>query len=162
MTAESDLVHLRRCVELASRALEGGNAPFGSVLVSAEGTVLAEDHNRCASGDPTRHPELELARWAARNLEPAERSAATVYTSGEHCPMCASAHAMVGLGRIVYIASSREFQRCLAEYGIPGGPVADLAIAEVAPTLPVEGPTPELEQEVLALYRRSCAESDRA
>jgi hypothetical protein len=27
--------------------------------------VLAEDHNRVASGDRTRHPEFELARWAA-------------------------------------------------------------------------------------------------
>src|SRR3712207_7274778 len=31
---------------------------------------------------------------------------ATVYTSGEHCPLCAAAHAWVGLGRIVYASSS--------------------------------------------------------
>lgn len=154
MINDNDLHHLRHCIELAARALEDGNAPFGSVLAGADGTVLAEDHNRMSSGDATRHPEFELARWAARNLEPAERAAATVYTSGEHCPMCAAAHAMVGLGRIVYIVSSREFERYLAEYGRPGGPVRNLSIPEIAPGLPVEGPVPALAEEVLALYRR--------
>jgi tRNA(Arg) A34 adenosine deaminase TadA len=93
MIDESDLRHLRRCVDLATEALDAGDEPFGSVLVGSDGTVLAEDRNRVASvGDPTRHPEFELARWAAANLASAERAAATVYTSGEHCPMCAAAH----------------------------------------------------------------------
>ena len=33
-------------------------------------------------------------------------AACTVYTSGEHCPMCSAAHAWVGLGRIVYAVSA--------------------------------------------------------
>lgn len=88
---DTELPHLRRCVELAAQALEAGDEPFGSVLVGADGSVLAEDHNRVASGDRTRHPEFELARWSAARLTPDERAAATVYTSGEHCPMCAAA-----------------------------------------------------------------------
>ena len=104
----AELRHLRRCVELATEALEAGDEPFGSVLVAADGTVLAEDHNRVASGDRTRHPEFELARWAAANMTPEERAAATVFTSGEHCPMCAAAHGWVGLGRIVYVSSSEQ------------------------------------------------------
>jgi len=39
---EADLPHLRRCVELATEAVEAGDFPFGSVLVAANGTVLAE------------------------------------------------------------------------------------------------------------------------
>ena len=78
---EADLP-LRRCVELATEAVEAGDFPFGSVLVSANGTVLAEDRNReLTAGDPTRHPEFALARWAATNMTPQERAAATVYTS---------------------------------------------------------------------------------
>ena len=34
--------HLRRCVELATQALENGDDPFGSVLVDADGATLAE------------------------------------------------------------------------------------------------------------------------
>ena len=106
MITETDLKYLRRCVDLARAALEVGDEPFGSVLVSADGDVLMEDHNHVAGGDHTQHPEFALARWAANHMTPEERSRATVYTSGEHCPMCAAAHGWVGLGRIVYASSS--------------------------------------------------------
>ena len=117
MLDDADMRHLRRCVEIAAEALEAGDEPFGSILVSAEGKVLAEDRNRVAGGDRTRHPEFELARWAAANLTPEERRRATVYTSGEHCPMCAAAHGWVGLGRIVYAASSVQLAAWLDRAG---------------------------------------------
>jgi hypothetical protein len=56
MITDVDLKHLRRCVELARMALEKGDEPFGSVLVSAEDEVLFEDHNHVAGGDQTQHP----------------------------------------------------------------------------------------------------------
>ncbi|MFE5398936.1 nucleoside deaminase [Streptomyces sp. NPDC056568] len=155
MTVEdAELPHLRRCVELAAEALEAGDEPFGSVLVGADGTVLAEDRNRVASGDRTRHPEFDLARWAAAHLTPEERAAATVYTSGEHCPMCAAAHGWVGLGRIVYVASSEQLRGWLAELGAAAAPVRALPVHEVAPDVTVEGPVPELSAEIRALHRR--------
>ena len=154
MVSEAELKHLRRCVELATEALDSGDEPFGSVLVGADGTVLAEDHNRVAAGDHTRHPEFELARWSAAHLTPEERAAATVYTSGEHCPMCAAAHGWVGLGRIVYVASSEQLSAWLGELGVPAPPVRPLPIQEVAPGVLVEGPVPELADEVRALHRR--------
>jgi tRNA(Arg) A34 adenosine deaminase TadA len=152
--SDDDLTHLRRCVQLATEALEAGDEPFGSVLVAADGTVLAEDRNRVGGGDQTRHPEFELARWAAANLDPAERAAATVYTSGEHCLMCAAAHGWVGLGRIVYVASSEQLAAWLAELGVPPPPVRTLPIQEVVPGLPVEGPVPDLAEAVHDLIRR--------
>ncbi|MFD7459959.1 MULTISPECIES: nucleoside deaminase [unclassified Streptomyces] len=151
---DTELPYLRRCVELAEAALEAGDEPFGSVLVGADGTVLAEDHNRVASGDRTRHPEFELARWSAARLSPEERAAATVYTSGEHCPMCAAAHAWVGLGRIVYVASSAQLTEWLAELGVPGAPVRALPVQEVAPGVTVDGPVPELADAVRRLHHR--------
>jgi len=154
VTTDQELGHLRRCVELATEALEAGDEPFGSVLVAADGTVLAEDRNRVGSGDPTRHPELELARWAAANLSPGERAAATVYTSGEHCPMCAAAHGWVGLGRVVYAASSRQLAAWVAALGAPPSPVRTLAITEIVPGLTVQGPVPDLAEAVHDLIRR--------
>lgn len=152
---EADLPHLRRCVELAAEAVAAGDHPFGSVLVAADGTVLAEDRNReVTAGDATRHPEFALAQWAAANMAPQERAAATVYTSGEHCPMCAAAHGWVGLGRIVYAASSRQLASWVAELGVPASPVRTLAIQEVVPGLPVEGPVPDLADAVHDLVRR--------
>ncbi|MFJ8810517.1 nucleoside deaminase [Streptomyces sp. NPDC102490] len=151
---DAELPHLRRCVELAAEALEAGDEPFGSVLVGGDGTVLTEDRNRVASGDRTRHPEFELARWAAARLTPEERAAATVYTSGEHCPMCAAAHAWVGLGRIVYVASSEQLVDWLTELGVPAAPVRPLPVREVAPGVTVEGPVRHLTEEIHALHRR--------
>ncbi|HWV51962.1 nucleoside deaminase [Pseudorhodoplanes sp.] len=156
MITETDLRHLRRCVELARQALEAGERPFASVLVGADGTVLAEDHNRANStGDPTRHPEFALARWAAENMTPEERSSATVYTSGEHCPMCSAAHGQVGLGRIVYVTSAAQFTDLMAELGLPKRTVNPIPIQEVVPGIAVEGPVPGLDQEVRELQRRA-------
>ena len=63
--------HLERSVELAEQGLAAGDEPFGSVLVGADGSRLAEGRNRVvASGDRTQHPEIELARWAAQHLSP--------------------------------------------------------------------------------------------
>ena len=144
---ETDLAHLRRCVALAREALEDGDEPFGSVLVSGDGTVLFEDRNRVAAGDETRHPEFAISRWAANHLSPAERARATVYTSGEHCPMCAASHGWVGLGRIVYATSSAQ----LTSWGITG-PVAALPIRQVVPGAVVDGPVAEFEAEIRALH----------
>lgn len=154
MVSDTDLRHLRRCVELAREAVAAGDAPFGSVLVAADGSVLAEDRNRVSGGDRTRHPEFALARWAAEHMAPADRAAATVYTSGEHCPMCAAAHGFVGLGRIVYAGSSGQLAAWRAELGAPGGPVSALPIRSVVPDLRVEGPVQELADELRELHRR--------
>ena len=152
---EADLPHLRRCVELAAEAVAAGDHPFGSVLVAADGTVLAEDRNReVTAGDATRHPEFELARWAAANMTPPERAAATVYTSGEHCPMCAAAHGWVGLGRIVYATSTEQLGAWLAELGVSPALVRPLAIPDVLRGAVVAGPVPDLAGPVRDLHRR--------
>ena len=151
---DDDLPYLRRCVELAAEAVEWGDFPFGSVLAAADGTVLSEDRNReVTAGDPTRHPEFVLARWAAMNLTPPQRAEATVYTSGEHCPMCAAAHGWAGLGRIVYATSSEELTGWLAELGVAPAPVLPLPIPLIVPGVPVAGPVPQFAEQVRDLHR---------
>lgn len=151
---DADRPYLDRCVTLAETALAGGDEPFGSVLVAADGAVLAEDHNRVAGGDHTRHPEFALARWAAEHLSPDARAEATVYTSGEHCPMCAAAHAWVGLGPIVYAGSAAQLADWTAAAGADPAPVAPLPIRTVAPGAVVRGPDPRLSDRLRALHLR--------
>jgi tRNA(Arg) A34 adenosine deaminase TadA len=152
---EADRSYLRRCVDLAAEAVAAGDFPFGSVLVGQDGTVLAEDRNReVTTGDPTRHPEFELARWAATNMTAPERAAATVYTSGEHCPMCSAAHGWAGLGPIVYATSTKQMGAWLAELGVGPAPVLPLSIPDVVPGVAVAGPVPELAEQVRELHRR--------
>jgi tRNA(Arg) A34 adenosine deaminase TadA len=151
---DADLAHLRRCVDLAAAALDAGDEPFGSVLVAASGEVLAEDRNRVGAGDPTQHPEFALARWAATHLAPAERATATVYTSGEHCPMCSAAHGWVGLGRIVYASSSAQLAGWLVDLGVAPSAVLPLPVNEIVPNAVVDGPAPTLAAEVRTLHER--------
>lgn len=151
---EQDRRHLRRCVDLAREGLEAGDEPFGSLLVDAAGVVRYEDRNRVAGGDATRHPEFEIARWAATNLSPDARRESTVYTSGEHCPMCSAAHAWVGLGRIVYASSTEQLTGWRRKWGVEPGPVTPLPITAVAPHVPVAGPDPTLSAELRALQAR--------
>jgi len=152
---ETDLIHLRRCVTLAAEAVDKGDEPFGSVLVAADGSVLNEEHNRERStGDPTWHPEFALARWAALNMPAADRATATVYTSGEHCPMCAAAHGWAGLGRIVYATSALQTAAWYAEFGVGRSPVKTLRITDVLAGAAVAGPVPELAEQVYELHRR--------
>lgn len=155
MLTEVDLKHLWRCVELAREAVATGDEPFGSVLVNDQGEVLAEERNHVSSGDHTRHPEFALARFAAENLSPGERLQSTVYTSGEHCPMCAAAHGWVGLGRIVYASSSEQLQQWHKELGLAPGRVKTLPIGEVITGTIVSGPAPELAEEIRSLHQQS-------
>ena len=152
MLDEREQRYLARAVALAEEALKAGDEPFGSVLVGGDGEVLAEDRNRIAGGDATQHPEFALARWAAQHMTPEARAQATVFTSGEHCPMCAAAHGWVGLGRIVYASSSAQLGAWLAELGVAPPPVATLPIQQVVPGLPVEGPVDGWDEKVHALH----------
>lgn len=152
MITETDRIHLKRCIELAAIAVEKGDEPFGSVLVTAEGEVVFEDHNHVAGGDHTQHPEFAIARWAAENMSSEERAKATVYTSGEHCPMCAAAHGWVGLGRIVYASSSDQLQDWLYGLGMPLSRVRPLPIDAIITDTIVEGPVEDLAEQVRLLH----------
>ncbi len=159
---QRDRRFLARAVDLAETALEAGDEPFGSVLVGPDETVLFEDHNHVAGGDQTRHPEFAIARWAAEHLSVEQRAAAVVYTSGEHCPMCAAAHGWVGLGRIVYATSSAQLRGWAAELGLPAPPVAALPITEVVPGASVAGPDAALAERVRELQARWAQRAQQA
>jgi tRNA(Arg) A34 adenosine deaminase TadA len=147
-----DITHLRRCLELAASARASGNEPFGSVLVAADGLVLAELENTVGSGDVTGHPELLLARWASINLTPEERRGATMYTSCEHCAMCAGGHFWAGIGRLVFALSGAQLNDVLP----PSVPALGLSTREVFARgnvpIVVHGPCEELAAESLAVF----------
>jgi tRNA(Arg) A34 adenosine deaminase TadA len=106
---EADERHLRRAIELAAEARAAGDMPYGSLLVGPAGDVLAEDCNTAVTEhDITAHPELKLARWAARELGADVARQTTMYTSCQPCPMCTGAIARSGLGRVVFALSSEQ------------------------------------------------------
>ena len=109
MITPADHILLRRAIAIAARAVTTGDAPYGSLLADADGAILIEDHNTVRrDNDISAHPELKLARWAARELSPEAAARTTMYTSCQPCEMCTGGIARSGLGRVVYALSSEQ------------------------------------------------------
>ncbi|MEU4801733.1 nucleoside deaminase [Actinosynnema sp. NPDC023587] len=125
--------HLRRAIALAAEARAGGNPPFGSLLVGPDGAVLAEERNSSLTDrDITAHPELKLARWAARELPPEVAAGTTMYTSCQPCGMCAGALARSGLGRVVFALSAEQLDGLKPGGGFPDVPTEGPALHDEA------------------------------
>jgi tRNA(Arg) A34 adenosine deaminase TadA len=103
---------LRRAFDVARRAREAGDHPFGSVLADEEGRVLMEQGNgySAAGNDRTAHAESLLASRAARACGLDFLARCTLYTSAEPCAMCAGAIYWAGIGRVVYGQSEKSLK----------------------------------------------------
>jgi tRNA(Arg) A34 adenosine deaminase TadA len=134
---------LRRAIELSEVAVADGNGPYGSLLAGSDGTILREAWNTTTTdNDIAAHPELKLARWAAREL-PANVVATTImYTSCQPCGMCYGALQRSGLGGVVFALS--------------GAQSAELAGGEPWPEVAQDGPHlfDEAKVPYVAYYRR--------
>ncbi|WP_405792026.1 nucleoside deaminase [Streptomyces sp. NBC_00029] len=109
MITTVDEAFLRRAIAVAANAVALGDAPYGSLLAGPDGAILAEAHNTVRrDNDITAHPELKLARWAARELDPDTAAHTTMYTSCEPCAMCGGAIVRSGLGRVVHALSTDQ------------------------------------------------------
>jgi tRNA(Arg) A34 adenosine deaminase TadA len=137
---EAEEQHLRRAIALSAEAREAGDMPYGSLLVDAAGNVLIEERNTVVTDrDIAAHPEMKLARWAARELDPETAARTTMYTSCEPCPMCRGAIARSHLGRVVFALSSDQ----VAELRPPGVAAPDAAAVDYqGPLMPDEGRVP--------------------
>lgn len=127
MTTPDDHTLLRRAIALAAKAKEGGDPPFGSLLAAPDGTVLAEEYNTTLTDrDVTAHPELKLARWAARELDVETAARTTMFTSCQPCGMCEAVIQRAGLRRVVYALSNEQ--------------LLDIRPGSGQPPVPQEGP----------------------
>jgi tRNA(Arg) A34 adenosine deaminase TadA len=127
MITPADETLLRRAIALAAQAVTSGDAPYGSLLADADGTILVEAHNTVRrDNDISAHPELKLARWAARELIAEEAARTTMYTSCQPCGMCTGGIVRSGLGRVVYALATQQ--------------LVELNPGSDWPTVPQEGP----------------------
>ncbi len=148
----TDVGHLRRCLELARAAREGGHDPFGSLLVGGDGKVILELTNTVGGGDVTGHPELAVAAWASQHMTAEDRAAATLYTSCESCAMCAGGQYWAGIGRLVFALSTDQLIEILPEH-IPRLRVSSRDVFERGSVpIEVEGPCEELAADARALF----------
>lgn len=94
---------VQAAMTLAAEAAARGDPPFGALLVSPHGEVVAMASNRQVSGDdPTAHAELELLRVAAKAGYRPPLRGYTVAVNAEPCSMCASALVKAEVGMLLY------------------------------------------------------------
>lgn len=129
---------------LAAEAGARGDPPFGAVLVSPHGEVVAMASNRQVSaGDPTAHAEIELLRLAAASGVRPPLDGYTMAVNAEPCSMCASALVKARVGALVYGAPHEAqldpdlpvadvFARAHTPPKVTGGLLADEAAAQIA------------------------------
>ena len=100
--SDTDVLFMRRALELARRAAAEGEVPVGAVVV-LEGRVIGEGWNRpIASADATSHAETEAIRAACRALDNYRLTGATLYVTLEPCAMCVGAMFHARIARVVF------------------------------------------------------------
>ena len=111
-----------------------GDLPFGAVIVS-NGAIVARGHNQGVRlNDPTAHGEMMAIRdFISRH--PAEHlQSATIYTTGEPCPMCMGALVWCGVRRVVFAASIEDLSPLIGQIMTPShailaaAPLSDMEI----------------------------------
>lgn len=98
-----DARFMQMAIDLSVENVDNGGGPFGAVIVSPEGEVIATGVNRVtANNDPTAHAEVSAIRAACQKVHDFKLHGCTVYSSCEPCPMCLSALYWAGVKRICF------------------------------------------------------------
>lgn len=94
---------MKKAILLSKENIENGGGPFGAIVATPEGKIIATGVNRVTSScDPTAHAEVNAIRMAAHKLGTFDLSGYEIYTSCEPCPMCLGAIYWAHLDKIYY------------------------------------------------------------
>ncbi|MFH7028309.1 MAG: nucleoside deaminase [Heteroscytonema crispum UTEX LB 1556] len=95
-------------MQLALTEAKKGDAPYGAVIVK-NNQVVAVAHNTVRRGnDPSAHAEINAIRSLTAKLQNPSLEGYSIYTTGEPCPMCATACVWTGISEIIYGASIQD------------------------------------------------------
>jgi tRNA(adenine34) deaminase len=109
---------MRRALDIARRAADGGEVPIGCVI-SCGGRIVGEGANERETGnDPTAHAEIVAIRAAARKLGTWRLSECTLVVTCEPCPMCAGAIVQARIPLVVYGCDDPKGGGVSSRYGI--------------------------------------------
>jgi len=151
MTRDQMIAHLRAANAVAIETAAHGHHPFGAVLVGPDGTVIMQQGNI----NTVRHAETELARRAAEAYSPAFLWTCTLVSTGEPCAMCTATLYWANIGRLVYGYEETQLLALTGDHA--ENPTMSLpsrtVIASGQKKIEVNGPIPEIEEELLAPHR---------
>ena len=95
-------------MRVAIESAKKGDFPYGAVIVK-DGEIVAIAHNTVQSdNDPSAHAEINAICIITAKIKNPSLEGYTIYTTGEPCPMCATACVWAGISEIVYGASIQD------------------------------------------------------
>ncbi len=98
----TDEYYMNMALFQAYEAADQGEVPIGAVIVGADGSILAAEHNRTeALHDVTAHAEMLAIGAASSAIGAKYLTDCTLYVTVEPCPMCAAAIGWAQIRRIV-------------------------------------------------------------
>ena len=101
---------LKEAIEIAFRARQQGNHPFGAVLVFDNQIILTSANSVVTENDVTRHAELNLVSEASRQFSQNVINRCTLYSSAEPCVMCSGAIYWSGIRKVFFALSCGELE----------------------------------------------------
>ncbi|MCT8974777.1 nucleoside deaminase [Microbaculum marinisediminis] len=114
---------MRQAVDLAA----SNTKRFAAVIVR-DGAVIARGFNPGRSAgvprDPTAHGEMVAIRTCIAEHGAEAMHGATLYTTGEPCPMCMGAIVWCGFGRVVYGVSIDWLSTRMHQIMVPSAEIA--------------------------------------
>jgi tRNA(adenine34) deaminase len=98
----SDELWMEEALRFAQRALEAGEVPVGSVVVSG-GQIVGRGWNRnIADRDPSAHAEILALREAGAAVGNHRLGDCELFVTIEPCAMCAGALVQARIKRLIY------------------------------------------------------------
>jgi guanine deaminase len=139
-----DEIFMRIALDEAARA----DFPFGAAIVRARVVIGTGRNLGEKNDDPTAHAEMVALRAVISARATAMLRGATLYATGEPCPMCMGAILWCGIGRLVFAASIAELSTKIGQIM-----VTSQQLAAAAPFANIEITGGVLAAESLALFR---------
>lgn len=100
---------MRRAIAVSDNSVRNGGGPFGAVIASKDGEIIAEASNSVTiDHDPTAHAEVNCIRKATAKLGTFDLAGYDIYTSCEPCPMCLGAIYWAHLDKIYYANDRKD------------------------------------------------------
>ena len=107
----NDSEYMKLALSEAQLAFDEGEYPVGALLV-LDNQIISKQRNRCKlDQDPTAHAEILTIREGYKKLNGESMKACTLYTTLFPCPMCEKTIVEVGIGKVVYGATSFKWIR---------------------------------------------------
>lgn len=106
LSAPAIAAGLDAAIEQAEKGWREGGIPIGSVLLDADGMIVARGHNqRVQLNDPTAHAEVDCIRKAGRRRDWRHL---TLVSTLSPCPMCSGTAILFKIPRVI-IGENRTF-----------------------------------------------------